>query len=109
MFLPIDPKNFHVQYANVQRHWSPRSEQFAGGDALLTAIERGWEFKETVMREVYWHGGSRGVAIYHFTLRKGDREIEMPVIENPYVTRLLYMSPLNVVDIEPVEQDEEAV
>lgn len=106
MFLTRDAKNFHVQYPNVNRHWSPRSEDFAGADCLVTAMMRGWELNNQVMHEVHMHGGARYVNIYHFRMRKGDREITMPVLENPYVTRLLFTSPFEVV---AMDQDSEAV
>lgn len=98
MFLQPNPLNFHVMYPNTNRHWSPRSEAYAGGDSLLTAIQRGWQISNAVVRERYWHAGSRCVSIYHFRLRKGDREITMPVLENPYVTRMLFISPFDVIE-----------
>jgi hypothetical protein len=98
VFLQPDSKNFHVQYPDVNRHWSPNSEDYAGGDCLLTAINRGWEIGNEVVKEEHWHAGVRMVAVYRFRLRRGDQEIVMPVIENPYVTRLLYMSPFEVTE-----------
>lgn len=103
MFMQPTPKNYHVQYLDVTHHWSPRSEAFAGGDALLTALQRGWEVANTVEEEKYWHADVRAVSVYRFTLRRGDQEIIMPVIENPYVTRMLFMEPFDV-----VERDEES-
>lgn len=101
MFVQHNPKNFHVMYPNTMRHWSPRSEAFAGGDSLLTAISRGWEIHSEVTRERFWHAGVRCVSIYHFRLRKGEREIVMPVLENPYITRMLFNT-----DFDVIEQDE---
>ena len=96
MFLNPNPKNFHVQYPDVNRHWSQRSESFAGADSLVTAMMRGWDISHEVHKEEYWLDGARCVNLYHFRLRKNDREIVMPVLENPYVTRLLFMSPFEV-------------
>ena len=73
MFMQPDPKNFHVQYIDVNRHWSPRSEKYAGGDNLLTAIMRGWEIGNLVTLEQHWNKSGRCVSIYTFLLRKGDR------------------------------------
>jgi hypothetical protein len=109
MFLTPNTSNFHVQYPDVNRHWSPRSERFAGGDSLMTALLRGWSIGDTVVCERFYHGGSRPVAVYHFRLKKDDREINMPVIENPYVTRLLYMSPFEVVTAENALAENDAV
>jgi len=98
MFMQPAPKNYHVQYLDVTHHWSPRSQKFAGGDALLTALQRGWEVANAVEEEKYWHGDARAVSVYHFTLRRDGVEIAMPVIENPYVTRMLFMEPFDVIE-----------
>jgi len=103
MFLQPNPKNYHVQYPNINRHWSPRSEKYAGGDHLMTAIARGWEIGHSVIREEHWHAGVRLVCVYYFQLRRGDQEITMPVIGNPYVTRMLYMEPFEIVTRESEE------
>ena len=97
MFLTPNAKNFHVQYPDVNRHWSPRSEDFAGADCLVTAMMRGWELGYRVVHETHMHGGARMVNIYRFQLRKGERQITMPVLENPYVTRLLFTSPFEII------------
>ena len=107
MFLKITPKNFHVQYPNILRHWSPRSEAFAGGDNLMTAVSRGWEVGNQVTCQKFWHAGVRCVSVYHFTLRKGDTEISMPVIENPYITRMLFTGPFEVIDEEANDKSKE--
>jgi len=108
MFLTRNAKNFHVQYPDVNRHWSPRSEEFAGADCLVTAMMRGWELSDRVVHETHLHGGARYVNIYHFQMRKGEREITMPVLENPYVTRLLFTSPFEVVAMEADSESEVA-
>jgi hypothetical protein len=98
MFIQPNPKNFHIQYLDVNRHWSPRSEKFAGGDNLLTALMRGWEISDKVEKESYWHAGVRQITVYHFRLRRNDQEIAMPVLANPYVNRMLFTSPFSVVE-----------
>ena len=108
MFLKVTPKNFHVQYPNILRHWSPRSEAYAGGDNLLTAMNRGWEVGNVVTCQKYYHAGVRCVSIYEFTLRKNGTEIKMPVLENPYITRMLYMGPFEVVDLAEDNKSKEA-
>jgi len=105
MFLTQNPKNFHVQYPDVNRHWSPRSEKFAGADCLVTAMMRGWDISDRVVREEVLQGPARAVNVYHFRMRKDEREITMPVLENPYVTRLLFTSPFDVIEMEDTESD----
>ncbi len=109
MFLQPNPKNFHVQYPNINRHWSPRSEEFAGGDSLLTAIMRGWEVGDTVIKEEHWHAGVRLVSVYRFKLRRGEREITMPVLENPYVTRMLFMEAFEVVTMPSSDESKQKI
>lgn len=87
-----DAQNYHVSYPDVFRQWSPECEKFAGGDSLVTALMHGWEFStKTVYYEEYWHAGTRPVTVFHFKIQKGDRELTMPVITNPYVRRVLRM------------------
>jgi len=81
--------NFHVQYMDVtSQHWHPKSEHFAGGDNLITAVENGWEVNECMLVQ-HWYAGMRSVKIYEFTLRRGDTSMLMPVISNPYVERFI--------------------
>lgn len=81
--------NFHMQYLDVtSQHWHPGSERFAGGDHLLTAIEKGWEISECAL-VTHWYAGMRAVKIYHFVLKRGDQQMTMPVIDNPYIQRLI--------------------
>jgi hypothetical protein len=105
MFLTRNTTNFHVQYPDVTRHWSPRSEKFAGADSLVTAMMRGWDINDEVVCERIAQGPARMVNVYHFRMRKDDREITMPVLENPYVTRLLFTSPFDVIEMEDAEND----
>lgn len=81
--------NWHSTYPIFQRHWHSGSEQYAGGDALLTAVDDDWEAVETCYLEEHWHAGTRLVTIYHITLRRGNEEITMPVITTPYVRRII--------------------
>lgn len=81
--------NYHVQYQDVtSQHWHPRSEEFAGGDNLMTALENGWHINECLLTKHYY-AGMRSVKVYRFHLSKGDSQIVMPVIYNPYVERLI--------------------
>lgn len=91
--------NFHVQYQNVtSQHWSYSSEKFAGGDNLLTALSRGWEIDETVHLKRHWFAGMRCIEIYHFTIIRDDRTIDMAVVNNPYVNRFIQTHNLIVID-----------
>jgi hypothetical protein len=89
--------NYHYSYMSMIRHWHPESEKYTGGDALFTAFDNGWDMDDEVQYENFWHAGTRGVTVYHFTLRRGDERMSMPVITNPYVRRLLKESEAKVV------------
>lgn len=96
--------NFHTEYLEVTQHWHNLSEKYAGGDALLTRLYDGWEICETVWREDHWFAGMRAVTIYHFEIKRGDDREILPVVNNPYVNRLIVRAPrLQVQDI--VERD----
>ena len=87
---------FHSAYTQTPRHWSPQSQRFAGGDALLSFLSSGWSIQEDVYYEEVWHGGSRRALIYHIVLSRGSQRVVMRVIENPFVDRLLAELPVRV-------------
>lgn len=89
--------NFHVEYMDVFSHWHPASARYAGGDHLLTSLYQGWEPVRTVRCEQHWYAGMRSVSVYLFELRRGDEKMLMPVIHNPYVSRVIRSQNLSVV------------
>lgn len=105
MFV-IDSGNSHFMYMDVVRHWSPESEAYAGGDALVTQLNKGWDIQETVFFEEYWHAGTRPVLIYHIDLVRGDDTLHMPVLSNPYIRRLVDSLP---VQVRPVAEQQRAL
>ncbi len=94
--VSFDASNSHFQYMDVVRHWSPISEKYAGGDALVTLFTEGWQLHETVFYEEYWHAGSRPVTIYHLEMVRDDEKMNVPVISNPYVDRMMDTLPVQV-------------
>jgi hypothetical protein len=94
--------NFHMQYLDVtSQHWHPGSERFAGGDHLLTAVENGWEIDQCLL-VTHWYAGMRGVKVYNFSLKRGDQQMIMPVIDNPYIQRLIKEGVVSVIVKEEV-------
>lgn len=88
--MPFNHSNDnHFTYLKINRHWNDRSEHFAGGDSLLTAIEQGWKVADIAYYEDIWYAGSRQVRLYHLALHRDGEVIEMPVLSNPYIDRLL--------------------
>lgn len=84
-----DSQNLHSQYPDFSRHWCDTSEKFAGGDALLTALQNDWIAERVCHEEKYWHAGTRLVTVYHFELKNGDETLHMPVVTNPYVRKII--------------------
>ena len=83
--------NHHSDYLDVTQHWSDTSEPYAGGDALVTFLARGWEIDSEVRVEERHFAGQRSVAVYHLTLERNGETMDMPVLRNPYVNRILRM------------------
>lgn len=93
--------NFHVQYQDItSQHWSYSSEKFAGGDHLLTALARGWAIDETVTLKRHWFAGMRAVEIFHFTIERDDKVVDMPVVSNPYVYRFIKDHDLTIKEVD---------
>lgn len=86
--------NFHYAYMDLIRHWQPDSEKYTGGDALYTALADGWQVGDTIRYEECWLLGGRFVVVYYFDLKHDNETMTMPVVTNPYVSRLI--STLNV-------------
>lgn len=81
--------NYHVQYQDVTtQYWHPGSEEFAGGDNLMTALYTGWNIAKCSLVKHYY-AGMRSVKVYRFHLSKGEQKMIMPVIYNPYIERLV--------------------
>lgn len=89
MVKKTNVSNYHTQYSDLtSQHWHPNSESFAGGDNLITALEKKWSIEKCAL-VTHWYAGMRSVRIYEFTLNKDDRTVVMPVLDNPYVERFI--------------------
>ncbi len=98
-----DVSNYHVQYQDLtSQHWNPGSEQFAGADNLTTALSVGWTIDPDVVVRHHWYAGSRCVRIYDFSLRRDQEAMIMPVLENPYVNRMIKKRELNLIQSETI-------
>lgn len=93
--------DFHVDYPDIVRHWSPLSEKYAGADCLVTALRNGWRIVGDVYVENYWHAGTRLTSILHIKLGRDNETMLMPVISNPYARRLIY---LNRITLHPIDE-----
>lgn len=91
--------NYHADYVDVAQHWSAISEPYAGGDSLVTALHNGWEIVGEIVREEKWFAGMRNVVLYHVPLTRDDSQMVMPVLNNPYVNRIMRDSGVDVIPI----------
>lgn len=88
------------------RHWDGNSEKYTGCDALLTALENGWQIEGVIFRQEFWLSGVRPVCVFHFDLVRGDESAKMRVVHNPYLVRLLNQIGVQVVAINQRKQEE---
>ncbi|HYO89544.1 MAG TPA: hypothetical protein VER79_12915 [Candidatus Limnocylindrales bacterium] len=97
----IKSSDFHADYSEMHRHWDSRSERYAGGDALITAISNGWRLMEPLFEQEYWHSGMRRISVLHATLERSGERMIMPVLANPFISRGLRN---RVLDIRPYKE-----
>lgn len=76
--------------ADIHRHWNDVSERYTGGDALVTALDEGWEIRGVVFRQEHWLAGVRRITVYHIELERDAEKRKMLVLQNPFVTKMLY-------------------
>jgi len=88
--MPIyNPEGNHEKYTNTDRHWCPLSERYTGADSLLAAQRNGWRVLQIVYEETIILRGGRSTSIYYFMLIQNSQRIVMPVLNNPFVQRML--------------------
>lgn len=104
MMVAIAQNQRYVEFDDEdRRHWS-ESEKFSPADALLSALEQGWQIYGIVFRQEFWHTQGRRVPVYHFKLERDDKVVPMVVIENPFINRLLQDRSCRVVRINERKQ-----
>lgn len=89
-----------IEDLGIYRHWDPQSEQYAGGDALLTMLLTGWQVRGSVIQDTYRCSGARQMSLFHFELEAEGESVSMAVICNPYVERIIRERHLRVVHLE---------
>ncbi len=88
--------NFHAEYMDVTQHWSDKSAKYAGADCLLTMLYKGWQMKKKVRREELWFAGMRSIYVYYVELERDGEAMTMPVVHNPYMSRMIARSDIVV-------------
>jgi hypothetical protein len=77
-----------MDYPQAYRHWHVNSETYTGGDSLVSILRNGWII-HTITPQVHGLSGNRTVHVYQINLKRGTVQVNMLVIANPVVTRLL--------------------
>jgi hypothetical protein len=88
---------FLTPFTDTYRHWSPQGEKYTGLDSLISAVFDGWMLSDRVFRHETWRGGARPVTVYYFELKRDQKIVTMPVINNPCVVPLIEQFDLQVV------------
>ena len=79
-----------------RHHWSQESQTYATAATLLHYLRRQWELDSLAAVESFYHYGGRHVDVYYFTLTRSGRQVEMPVLANPPIFRLITQRNLQV-------------
>ena len=79
----------------AERHWDSSSQRYAGVDQLITSLLNGWDVDDVVLVE---KPADSTAQVYHFVLRRAETCIEMPVVANPHVERIIAHMRLIVLD-----------
>lgn len=81
--------DFYPSPFDLTCHWCPLSQPYAGVDALLRYLDRGWKVQGDIGFDEHWFGESRRILVYRFILNRHDRCVTMHVVWNPVFERLL--------------------
>jgi len=81
--------NYHVEYMDVTQHWCEKSEEYAGADALITALNDGWKMDSRIEYDTIYFAGSRPQYVYYIGLERDDEQLTMPVLYSPYLNRMI--------------------
>jgi hypothetical protein len=84
-----NPEGLHEFYTSTDRHWHAASELYTGADSLLTAQRNGWRLLDLAYEKIVKLSGGRATRLYYFQLIRNSERIIMPVLENPFVHRML--------------------
>lgn len=100
----VEPDSY---FNSTYRHWDAGSEKYTGADALVTALENGWEIDGVVFRQEFWLSGVRPVCVYHFDLVRDGERAKMRVVNNPFLSCFLNShEDIQVVAINQRKQEE---
>ena len=89
----------YIREGDQRFHWSQESQTYATAATLLEYLRQDWQLDPLIAVESFFHHGGRHVDVYYFTLTQKGRQIEMPVLANPAVFRLVTHRKLQLVRV----------
>ena len=95
----MDYKHLHrLDFHAISKtgHWCPYSQDYAGAHNLLWALDQGWQLGPEARRVDYPTSTPCSVAVFYFTLHRDRNQMVMPVIDTPYLVRLIAEHGLDV-------------
>jgi hypothetical protein len=101
MLTKINSGRFYLD-KDQHRHWCPISEPVTGGDVLESMLNQGWKISGGICYH-QWHSlRGRNFHQYQFCLERDFHMINITVIANPFVQRLISRLHLAVIECEAV-------
>lgn len=70
------------------RYWSP-AQVYASGDQLARLLQTGWSLARQVEVEKIWFGDARFITVFRVVLIRGEEQVNMRVMGNPFIRGLL--------------------
>src|SRR5205823_165691 len=78
------------------RYWDPQSEPYPPAEVLMQYLNSGWKIHNPVYREFHYLAKCHKIDLYHLTLMGQGELIEMIVLPNPIVLKILAVYSLTV-------------
>lgn len=92
-----DLPRLDFQMISKTGHWCPLSQKYASAHNVLWALDHGWQIDPKVICIQYPRRAGCTVSVYRFTLYRDHSTLVMPVINTPYLLRLIAEHDLHVV------------
>ena len=89
------------KYLDKDIHWHAESQPFASGHQLNSKLHNGWGIDDIVFRtEHHVKVTHRTITFYVIVLVKDGEKLNMPVLANPYVDRIVKQAGVKVFNVE---------
>ena len=89
------------KYLDKNVHWHPKSQPYASGHQLNSKLNNGWIIDNIVFRtEHHVQVTHRTITFYVIVLIKDGEKLNMPVLANPFVDRIVKKAGVKVFNVE---------